>query len=100
MDVERPMVCTFLQAEKYHSRLNFLKSNGQPCVAISTFYNYKDHWKPGKKHFSMSLKECKCFMEAVGQFDEDVKRSATLIRSKQIALAYIIFSIYSFDIIL
>ena len=37
--------------------------------------------------------------EAVGQSDEDVKPGATLIRSIQISLSYIIFCIYSFDII-
>ena len=68
-------------------------------MGISTFYAYKDHWNQGKKHFFMSLQERKCFMEAVGLFNEDVKRGATLIRSTQISLSYIIFSIYSVAII-
>ena len=99
MDVETRMVRTFFESEKYQYRLKFIESNGQPRVGISTFYAYKDHWNPGKKHFFMSLEEWKCFMEAVGQFDEDVKRGATLIRSTQISLSYLIFSIYSFAII-
>ena len=48
----------------------------------------------------MSLEEWKCFMGAVGQFDEDGKQCTTLIRSTQISLPYKIFSIYSFDITL
>ena len=98
MDVETRMVRTFFESEKYQYRLKFIESNGQPRVGISTFYAYKDHWNPGKKHFFMSLEEWKCFMEAVGQFDEDVKRGATLIRSTQISLSNFIFSIYSFAI--
>ena len=99
MDVETRMVPSFFESEKYQYRLKFIESNGQPRVGISTFYAYNDHWNQGKKHFLMSLEEWKCFMEAVGQFDEDVKRRATLIRSTQISLSYIIFSIYSFAII-
>ena len=99
MDVETRMVRTFFESEKYQYRLKFIESNGQPRVGISTFYAYKDHWNPGKKHFFMSLEEWKCFMEAVGQFDEDVKRGATLLRSTQISVSYKIFSIYFFAII-
>ena len=77
------MVRTFFESEKYQYRLTFIESNGQPRVGISTFYTYKDHWNPGKKHFFMSLEEWKCLMEAVGQFDEDAKRGATLIRSSK-----------------
>ena len=99
MDVETLIVRTFFESEKYHYRLKFIEFNGEPRVGISTFYANKGHWNPGKKHFFMSIEEWKCFMEAVGQFDEDVKRGATLIISPQISLSYIIFSIYSFAII-
>ena len=99
MDVETRMVRTFFESEKYQYWLKFIESNGQPRVGISTFYAYKDHWNPDKKHFFMSLEEWKCFLEAVGQFDEDVKRGATLLRSTQISVSYKIFSIYSFAII-
>ena len=41
----------------------------------------------------------KCFILAVRQFDEAENRGALLIRATQIPISYIIFSIYSFDII-
>ena len=99
MNMETLLVRTFFESEKYQYRLKFIESNGQPRVGISTFYAYKDHRNPGKKHFFMSLEEWKCFMEAVGKFDVDGKRGETLIGSTQISLSYIIFFIYSFDII-
>ena len=99
MDVEIRMVRTFFESEKYQYRLKFIESNGQPRVGISSFYAVKDYWNPGKKHFFMSLEESTCFMEAVGEFDEDAKRGATLLRSTQISVSYKIFSIYSFVII-
>ena len=46
----------------------------------------------------MSSEEWKCFIEAVGQFDEDEKRGATLIRSTQSSVSHKIFSIYCFDL--
>ena len=99
MNVETLLVRTFFESEKYQYLLKFIESNGEPQFGIRTFYAKKGHWNPGKQHFFMSLEEWKCFMEAVGQFDEDVNRGATLIGSTQIALSYQIFSIYSFDII-
>ena len=99
MDVETRMVRTFFESEKYQYRLKYIEAIGQALVVITKFDADKEHWNPGKKHFFMSLEECKCFMEAVGQFVEVVKRGETLIRSTQISLSYIIFSIYSFAII-
>ena len=79
MDVETRMVRTFFESEKYQYRLKFIQSNGEPRVGISTFYAYKDHWNPVKKHFFMSLEEWKCFRKAVGQIDEDVKEMERLL---------------------
>ena len=94
MNVETLLVRTFFESEKYQSRLKFIESNGELRVGISTFYANKWHWNPGKKHFFMSMEEWKCFMEAVGQFDEDVKRGATLIRSTQIPIVCIYYFPY------
>ena len=100
MKVETLLLRTFFESGKCQYRLKFVEYNGEPRMGISTFYANKWHSNSGLKLLFISLEEWKCFMEAVGQFDEDVKRGATLIRSAQISLAYIIFSMYSFDIIL
>ena len=73
MNVESLLERTFFESQKYQYRLKFIESNGEPRVGISTFYANKGRWNPGKKHFLMSLEEWKCVMEAVGQFNEDVK---------------------------
>ena len=100
MNVETLLLRTFFESEKYQYMLKFIESDGEPRMGFTTFYGNKGHWNPGKKHFFMSIEKWKCFREAVAQFNENVKRGATLTGSPQISLSYIIFSIYSFDIIL
>ena len=86
-------------SEKYQYRLKFIEYIGEPRVGISTFCANKGQCNSGKKLFYISREACKCFMEAVGQFDEDEKRGATLIGSTQISLsnkkfAYIPFTLF------
>ena len=99
MYLETLFLRTFVESVKYQYRLNFIESSGEPRVGISTFYTNKGHWNPGKNNFFMAIEEWMCFMEAVAQFAEDGKRGASLTGSSQISISYIIFSIYSFDII-
>ena len=85
MDVETRILRTFFESEKKYG-LKFIESNWQPRVRISNYYAYKNHSNPGKKNYLMSLEEWKCARSAVGQFEENVQRGGTLIRSTQISL--------------
>ena len=76
MDIKTTMVRPFYKSEKYQYRLKLIECRGQLRVGINTFYSYKGRWSPGKKHFFASLEWWNCFMGAVVQFNEDMKRGA------------------------